>query len=457
MVSSAHLGSQARTAQQAISQVEARRRLVVNIVFLIYVLALIEGPLRKWFLPQLSTPLIFLRDPVVIALYVYCFACGIVAHGRLARNWLVFAGLASAWGALPYFVDGVSEIGWALGIRSYWLYMPLAFVIAANFRREDVVRFLYLSALIAIPYAFLMAVQYNAGPSARINHGIAGDDDAAIGLGGNIVRPFGLFTYSGQNTRFVAAVLAMFVALYLARARIRFRVMVLMGGTVAVGAMCVLTGSRSIYFLAAAILGLTIIGSTIARPNFGTLMRNVGLLALVALAAYLFVNQFPDMLAAMERRFEVAERSEGSIWDRALGGVFGFVEPMSTAPFLGHGIGVGAPGVAQFLGLSTLLQGEGDLERNVNELGLVFGPLLVLMRFGTAAWLALASVRLARRGNLSALPLAGYTAVEISIGQITNSPLSAFMPWVVAGLTMALINSGRERRTKGPFCRSYNN
>jgi hypothetical protein len=213
---------------------------------------------------------------------------------------------------------------------------------------------------------------------------------------------------------------------------------VLLAGAVAVGMLAVLTGSRGIYFLAAAILGMTILGSTIARPTPRTFARNIVVLAFAALAAVLLAKLFPDMLAAMERRFEVAARSEGSIWSRLFGGIFSFVPALSEAPIFGHGIGMGAPGVARYLGLPDLIYGESDLERNVNELGVLFGGVFILLRFATAGWLAWAAIGAARRGSPAALPLAGYAVVSIAVGQITHSPLNAFLPWLVVGMIYSM-------------------
>jgi hypothetical protein len=234
---------------------------------------------------------------------------------------------------------------------------------------------------------------------------------------------------------------AMFLAFFLSRARAPFRTPLLCAAGAAVGAMSVLTGSRGIYFLAAAIVGVTLIGTTVARPDARTLMRNAGVLVFVAVAGALFSIAFPDMFAAMVVRFEVAEASEGSIWDRAFGMVGEFADPLFTAPLLGHGIGVGAPGVVGYLGLPPLLYGEGDLQRNINELGVILGSAFVALRFSTAAWLAGASVRAARRGTLLGLPLAGYAILAIAIGQITNSPLNAFLPWLLVGLLMAAMRT----------------
>src|SRR5450756_2810632 len=40
-----------------------------QLIWLYLVLWLIEGGLRRWFLPGLNTPLLLIRDPVVIAIY----------------------------------------------------------------------------------------------------------------------------------------------------------------------------------------------------------------------------------------------------------------------------------------------------------------------------------------------------------------------------------------------------
>jgi hypothetical protein len=420
---------------------EQRRRRAVTLVFLVYALSLIEGPLRKWFLPELGTPLIFLRDPFVALIYAYCFNYRLVAWGRMGYLWLAMAIASSLLGLVQYLFNELNTYAWFLGVRTYWLYMPLAFVVGASFQRADVDRFLLLNMLLAIPYAALVAAQYSAGPAAWINLGVGGDDEAAVGVAGDIVRPFGLFTYTGPNVQFTAAMVAMFLAFFLSGARVPFRTPLLWAAGTAVGTMSVLTGSRGIYFLAAAIVAVTLVGSTIAHPDARTLMRNAGVLVFVAVAGALFSVAFPDMFAAMAIRFEVAEASEGSIWDRALGMVWEFADPLFTAPLLGHGIGVGAPGVVGYLGLPPLLYGEGDLQRNINELGVILGSAFIVLRFSTAVWLLGASVRLARSATPVGLPLAGYAMLAIAIGQITNSPLNAFLPWLLVGLLMAAMRT----------------
>jgi hypothetical protein len=135
----------------------------------------------------------------------------------VAALWLGFAVFTACFGLLQHMASGFGLTGWMLGVRTYWLYMPLAFVVAAAFRREDVMRFLRLNLWIALPYAVLVASQYSAGPGAFINRGVGGDEEGAVGLGDGILRPFGLFTYTGPNVQFTAAMIAMFTAVFLAK------------------------------------------------------------------------------------------------------------------------------------------------------------------------------------------------------------------------------------------------
>lgn len=424
---------------------EARRQFAVRAVFFIFLLSLIEGPLRKWFLPGLGTPLIFQRDPFVIALYVYCLAHGLVwRRGLLPQLWLAMMVITSLVAGVQFMVSGYNPAGWPLGVRTYWLYVPLAFVIARVFRPDDVYRFFRLVLIIAIPYAMLVATQYNAGAGAWVNLGVGGDDEGAVGLSDGILRPFGLFTYTGPNVGFTAATVAMFIAFVLMPERRGAALPLTVAAGLAVGAMAVLTGSRAIYFLVAMIVGLTMVGSILARPTQRTIRLNLAILGFVVAAAVAFVTVFPDMLAAMDRRFETAAGFEGSIWNRAFGGLFSFIDGYSTATVLGHGMGAGAPGIAGYLGLPPLLFGESDTQRNVNELGIVLGTLFLLLRFGTALWLVLLALRCAKAGRLEALPLVGLIALTIATGQITHSPLNGFLPWLVAGFVLAFSRTDRQ-------------
>lgn len=420
-----------------LARTEARRRFVVRAVIFIYILSLLEGPLRKWFLPGLAGPLTLLRDPFVIALYAYAFLGGFMMRRGIAALWLGFAALSSWFGLVQFMANGQGMTGWVLGVRTYWLYVPLAFVVARAFQHNDVLSFLRLNLWIALPYALLVATQYNAGPGTFINLGVGGDQEGAIGVADSILRPFGLFTFTGPNVQFTVAMIAMFTAFFLAGRSVRPSLPAFAAMAAAVGTMSVLTGSRVIYFEVGVILTFTILGMVVARPTGTTLVRSLALVAFTAFSGLLLMNVFPDMFSAMQIRFADAAVVEGSLWNRIYYSNFRFIDALETAPLFGHGIGLGASGVTVFLNLPPLLFGEGDTERNVNELGLLLGVFFLLLRWYTTIWIATLAIRLARQGFLMALPLAGAILLQISFGSITNSPLNAFLVWLLVGIVMA--------------------
>ncbi len=419
---------------------ENHRKLVVQWIFFIYVLFLITGSLRKWVLPRLATPLIFLSDPFVIILYVYCIYHKLIMHSGLASIWLRFAAFTTFFGLIQYSISGFSLEGWLLGVRAYWLYMPLAFIVARTFSSEDVMRLFKLNLWLAIPYAILVSFQYRASPFAFINRGVGGDEEVAVGVALGIFRPFGLFTYPSPNVMFTAAMVAIFIAVYLSDKKEHPHPIVFSVMAVAVTTMAVLTGSRAIFFLIAIILGLTILGLTLTRLNGKILVRIFFMLGFVALAYLLLVNVFPDMFIALGARFESASTAEGSIWKRVYFETLSFLYAFDTAPIQGHGIGAGASGVARFLGLQNLALGESDTNRNINELGLILGPTFLLIRWFTSLWVIANAIKLARKGKPLVLPLAGFIVFIFSVGQMTFSPIISFFPWLILGIFLTFQN-----------------
>lgn len=418
---------------------EKKREFAVRFVFFLYFLFLITGSLRKWFLPELAAPLTLLSDPFVLALYAYCLLNRLIMYHSIASIWLKFAVFSSIFGLLQYMARGYPIEGWMLGIRAYWLYTPLAFIVAATFQPQDVMRFFKFNLWIAPPYAILMSFQYRSSPYDFINWGVGAEQDSAVGVALNILRPFGLFTYTGPNVLFSAAMTAMLVAVYLAGSREHPNKIIFLIMTLAVGTIDVLTGSRIIYFFAALILGLTILGLMYNRFNTNTFIRVIFILGFVVLSGFILTRFFPDMFLALQLRIDLASQIEGSIWNRALSS-FSILNAMESAPVFGYGIGAGASGVASFLGLQSLIFGESDLERNINELGLIFGSILVILRWFTSFWVLKRALTLSRKRLFIPLPLAGFVILSFTVGQITFSSLLSFFPWLFFGIILACRN-----------------
>ena len=74
----------ARPAAQEGTAVIPLSRTVIHIrrlIGLYLVLLVLEGALRKWAFPQFSNPLLIVRDPVVIVIYLLALRAGVFPRG----------------------------------------------------------------------------------------------------------------------------------------------------------------------------------------------------------------------------------------------------------------------------------------------------------------------------------------------------------------------------------------
>jgi hypothetical protein len=167
--------------------------LIRRLIWLYLILWLIEGGLRRWFLPGLATPLLLVRDPVVMLIYVLA-----AARRVFPLNGFIFAGAALA---LLTFLNALAiGHGNALvalyGVRCDFLHVPLIFVMGRVLRREDLLRMAKVAIWVAIPYTMLLVAQFNAPQDAWVNRGLAGSTEGA-GFTGALgrFRPPGTFSF----------------------------------------------------------------------------------------------------------------------------------------------------------------------------------------------------------------------------------------------------------------------
>lgn len=415
---------------------ERSRRTVVKLVFVIYFLFLLEGMLRKWVAPQLSDVLYFMRDPFVLIVYWIAFSRGLVRAQGWLLAWLIVAAATTVCGMMVLALNGMGLIAGLLALRSYWFYMPLAFVVASCFEKGDLFRFVRLNLMLAVPISLLVLSQYRSAPGAFINRGIDADAPVATVVEG-VVRPYGVFTYTGQHVVYVASLLASLALAWILRRELRLGMPWLALATGAVLVMALTTGSRSIYFFAAqlaAMLGLLVL--TGGRERGSAIL----FLCLFALGAILlFATALQPAFEAILARQTGAEAAEGNILARALGIVTSFTQVLGEVPALGYGIGVGTSTVAAWTGgIAGYVPAENEWERIVQELGPFFGLAVIAARTIFVTTMVARAWRAATRGAPAALILLGFVALVMLAGQITFSSIVGFLAWLYVGLALAM-------------------
>jgi hypothetical protein len=441
---------------------ERARRQLVGVVMIVYLLLLFEGSLRKWVAPQLSLYIFFIRDPFVLYAYVLAVRYRLWPRSTpLLVVCVAMAVLGLLLGSIQLVTDDSSTTRVLLalyGWRNYFLYAPLAFLIGAQFRYEDVLRVARWTLLLSVPIAVLVTAQFFASPDSPINVGLASEAAlrfVGLGVTGEHTRPMGTFSSGAGQIQFVASAFALLLGLVIAPARQRgvsLWVLLLAAGGVAT--CLALGGSRATLLhcglIAVIGMGLVVIGRSTALKLRSVLLP----LTLVWLFAALYPVVYPEGFAAFAARWDVAASAEsktfqGGVFGRALYGFIDFTRLWDRTPVLGYGLGLGG-NASTTLGVKIdggdpVSLAETDWARHIVDLGPVFGTGYIAFRIVLVLWLGMLVLKATRRGA-GPLPLLlfAYAGYVLLLGQVTGQGAVNAYAWLFTGLCIAAARMQRD-------------
>lgn len=151
-------------------------------LFAYFLLLILEGALRKWFLPGLATPLLILRDPLALGLLLMAVRRGVFPAGSYVTSLLVLGTVSFVTAVL---LGHGNLIVAAYGARTLLVHLPLMFLMGRVMDHRDVVRVGKWTLLISIPMALLIVLQFYSPQSAWVNRGVGGDE-AGSGFSGAV-------------------------------------------------------------------------------------------------------------------------------------------------------------------------------------------------------------------------------------------------------------------------------
>src|SRR5258707_7277229 len=142
----------ARSAEETAPYLPTVKRLI----WLYFWLLIFEGSLRKWILPGWSNPLLLIRDPVVILIYVFAVIAGV-----FPRN--AFMSAIVALGLVTFVISEIAGRGNLLvslyGFRTSFLHLPLIFLIPNVFDKRDMDRMAKWFLITSIPMCLVVLSQ----------------------------------------------------------------------------------------------------------------------------------------------------------------------------------------------------------------------------------------------------------------------------------------------------------
>jgi hypothetical protein len=428
------LTSSFKTGARSLS-IPSDTRIIRQLIYLYLILWLVEGGLRRWFLPGLATPLLLIRDPVVIAIYAVC-----ISKNLFPFNAFILTGLLLA---LLTFINaltlGHGNVLVALyGMRCDFLHVPLIFIMGRVLRQKDLVALAKVAAWMAIPYTILLVAQFYQPQDAWVNRGVGGDMAGAGFDGANgHFRPPGTFSFiSGPSQLYPLFAACWFAGLL--SGRLPFWLII--GSGLAILIAIPVSISRA-FFLGVALVAIAGVGAMIVgkRLSIGMLVK-VALIALVLPLAAAQLPAFKDGMEAFSARWETATTDVGgfqeAIVDRVLDSLFGSFENVTYSGLgTGFSTNVGQKFLTQEVGFGA---SEGEWGRLLYDNGFIIGSLLIAYRVALAGSIMFAAIRAWRRSPQS-LVFASAAFMLVLNGQ-WGQATTLGSAVIAGGLTLAAAN-----------------
>ena len=404
-------------------------------IWIYFWLLLLEGVFRKWITPQWSDAIFVIRDPVVIVIYLLAIrARAFPSRPAMVAVWVltVLSLGFSVLGDSPFVVT-------LFGLRTNYLHLPLIFVIATVFDRNDIIRFGKWFLLLSIPIIALMIDQFNSPPDSWINVGAGASESGQLRGAMNHIRSPGPFSFVSGVVSYFALVLAFLIYGWTRRRVWHWSLLVL--GSAATITAIPMSVSRSLLFayLVVALFAVPVLLHDLRRiPNY------VG--PVVAIASFLLLEADSIYLRVFVTRWHEAEEAGGGNFyvNVILRILNEFTLPFRAAldaPLMGNGIGLGTiAGARLATGKYTFLLAESELARVVLELG----PILGFAFIGWRVWLSGRLIsggwsKFMQTGDSLAWLLAAATFLSVLWGQWGPSTNLGFAVFG-AGLTLAALN-----------------
>jgi len=408
-------------------------------IWTFFLLLVFEGGLRKWVLPGLATPLLVVRDPIVIWILILAYRQGVIVMNKYVLG-MVFIGVISFFAAV---LSGHGNFYVAIfGARILLFHFPLIFVIGRVFTWQDVIKMGQFSLWLTLPMAILIAIQFYSPQSAFVNRGVGGDE-AGAGFTGALdyFRPPGTFSFTNGTSLFFGFVTCFIIYFWLNRKLMNQ--IVLIAATAGLLAAIPLSISRGLLFQVVLTVLFAVL-ATFRKPEYIGRMLLAIMGAVVVFVALSNTSFFQTATGAFSNRFETANEVEGglegTLLDRYLGGLVGAINSSSTQPFFGYGIGIGTNVGSMLLGGEvTFLIAEGEWGRLIGETGPLLGLGIIFIRLGISWKIAVNSYKQLAKNNLLPWMLLPFCLTNLPQGQWAQ-PTSLGFSVLIAGLIIASFN-----------------
>jgi len=426
-------------------------RQVKILIWIYFWLLIFEGALRKWVVPALSDPLLIVRDPVVLLIYFQAIRGGFFPQHWLVKTMIGLGAFTFVWGCMHIYGGSYLDlIVSAYGVRTFFLHLPLIFIMGHVFTRDDVLKMGKWILLLSIPMAALMAMQYKVSPTHFLNRSTTGDEGGQLLAALGHVRPPGTFSFITGPAVFYPLV-TVFLVMGIMHPRI-YRKWLIIAAAVATALVLPVSGSRSLV-LASAIVMFFAGGALIRNPRFLPRFTIWAVVIVIGGGTVLALPVGQRAIESFSTRWNAAMDVEGqgegadvAIIRRVGGGFTEVFKYLPNIPAAGYGIGAGTNvGSKLKTGGLVFLMGEGEWMRVVMEAGPFLGFTYIGFRITLAFYLLWAAWRRMLAGDPLAWLLMACAFIVLVIGQTSQATNLGFMA-LISGLALAATGAVQRRK-----------
>lgn len=430
------------------SMVSIREQRMGTLIIWFAALILLEGVLRKWLLTPIEQPLVFIREPILLLIYYY-YARDFGIRKSWFIPYLLFSGLIVVLALLQAIYWEYPILVPLLGIRFYLFYIPLAFIMGEVLTQYQMGRLLRFLLWTAIPIGILVFFQFMSPVESWINKGLSDDVEGRFTVVDGIVRPYGPFTFVSPQTHWAAILLSIIIVCWEKLKTYSIPIWLFLAAMAATLVMGALSGARSYFGFAILITICYVLAGFSSFKVAVGVKRIFYTFSLTIVFFTVFVLAIPKAYDSMNQRQQQAISSEGSSLGRVIEGFTDVAEPFTHAPLLGYGLGAGSNAGNAVRGSTGLSLGETEWSRMINELGIVFGYPVLLLRVLFVLILGYSALMINRRtGDGSALIVFGCVGYFLLAGAITLQNQLLAICWFAVGLQLAFINLAKQDRVK---------
>lgn len=354
--------------------------------------------LRKWILPQFSTPIMMIKQLIAILICFYGLPY-FSSMSNWAKSFFFFGTVAF----ITTLLFGHQNLVVAIyGCLPFWFGLPVCFIMSKIISYKDLIRIGKIIVYTSIVNSILLILQFSLPVEHIINYQGAEIEESLMGASVSELqgafRPSGLFQHNSQNSLYQmlsCAFLLFFIFLRnkVENNRVYWAILVIqiisLFFTISrttilyhIGVIC--------FFILFCMNGNQKLKLLKIIPFFLIIALFLSFIPLVRVAASSLTNRFS---VASQSQFEGVSTVEGTMLDIFHRNVLYNIEALfnphtingSNVPFFGYGQGMSTQVGARLLGLnenSGFYLAEWDGLRIICESGLFLGWILIIIRVG---------------------------------------------------------------------------